>query len=123
MKLANSAFLSLPADGCALVMAEELADDRCQAIGKAGAADDDEVEQVVHEAGGAEFFRAVVPDHDGIGKAEDDHADLPDDDRDAQRDQFAVMVGVACRLAHGWSGFASQAGVFMSLPDMGSLAS
>ena len=61
----------------------EGADDGGQPVSETGAEDDDQVEHVVHERSGRQFLCAVVSDHERVGQAQDDDADLPDDDGDA----------------------------------------
>ncbi len=92
--------LEFAADTCTVACSGEFADDGGESVGKARAADDDEAEQVVDEAGGAQRFGVVVPDHHGVGESQDDDADLADDDGSAQYDQSADVVGDGDGLFH-----------------------
>ena len=66
--------------GFLLALAEEASHDGGQPVGETGGKDDDEVEHVVYEAGCGQVFRAMMAYHQCVGKAEDDHAQLADDD-------------------------------------------
>ena len=84
---------------------EEAAHDGGEPVGEAGAEDDGQVEHVVHEAGSCQFGGAVVANHQRVGKAEDDDADLSDDDGESEREQGEVgpwEFHVSFRVCAGW---------------------
>ena len=66
-------------------------DDGSKSVGKSHPRNEHEVEEVVDERGGSQFGRAMVSDHDVVGKAYNNNAQLSQHDRDTQAYRFFVM--------------------------------
>ena len=78
------AVLENPSHISDFMLTEQAAYYGSQSIGKACTEDNGKVEHVVHEAGSRKFRRAVVSDHQRIGKSQYDDSYLSDDDREPQ---------------------------------------
>lgn len=68
--------------------------DRRQSVGETHIGDKNKTEDIVDQAGGSQFFCAVMTYHERIGKTEYDGAQLADDNGNAQHEQFAVMMSL-----------------------------
>ena len=73
---------------------EEAAHNGREAVGEARGGDDDEVHDVVDKRGRSQLRGAVVPHHHGVGKAQDDHSQLPNHDGQTQGEKRSVMVWI-----------------------------
>ena len=87
----RQAVLQCPSGCFMVVLSEKASHDGRQSVAESRAENDGQVEHVVHETGCGQFLRAVVPDHQGIGKPQYDDPNLSDDDGDAQPEKRPVV--------------------------------
>ena len=85
---------------CIFFLRKIPSDDGSQSIGKSHPRDEHEVEEVVDKRGGSQLGRTVMPDHDVVGKAYNNNAQLSQHDRDTQAYRFFVMFLVNRKLHH-----------------------
>ena len=78
------------ADLPAVALAEKGSGEGSEAVGETDAAEDGHVEKIVDERGRCQGGGGVVADHDVVGKADDNHAELSHEDGQPEPDKFAV---------------------------------
>ena len=63
----------------------------CKPVGEAHTSDNEQTEDIVHEAGCRQFVRAIVPYHKRIGKPHYDGAHLAHHNRHADTQQVGIV--------------------------------